>query len=262
MPLCSIELPQSFQSSFSDTTRVCGVIHEHLRDVLGIPEFDHEDRISVTDNLTSPKLIIEFTEGPNEYPDETIHSFFPTVDQIHQAGLAIHQYAKEELGISETTIKSWFNTTFLIRDPNASPVNTGTSTTNVGQYLEQPKIRLVLSPVINNQPASLSRKESEPVMETDPNLKIATEITHLIAETLAIPDGIAINTEIIYPKVADCDLTVEFDCLPQSDHQMSEETRLLVAHRLEQLLNNTPQTKTCSAEIWIRQGEPQVQKFD
>ena len=69
--------------------------------------------------------------------------------------------------------------------------------------------------------------------------------------------GRPVVSEVVFAQVADTDVSVEFDCEIDGS-QIPEEVRIYLAESALHILESSPLTREGSAEVWIRQGQPET----
>ncbi len=261
MPLCSVEVPKGAAPGVIEKAKVLAnksleIAHERLE----VP--DPEDLETNVIEGEQARLLISYTVGPNEYPGFPNPSFYPADEQVSLAGEEIHAKAiQSDLEVAQTTIEAWSDTTFILRDPEASePTPPDEDLSGVSLSIKKPQLRLIVSPEKQQGSTALPR-EAEPATELDPNLKFIEGVGRKLSEVLGLPEDLPILFHVQSTLFADTDFAVEFDCQPIGDYQISEKARTYIAQLIEQELNQNPLTRDGSAEVWVRQGEPAVHHF-
>ena len=270
MPLCTIEVPITQWSGLpvSGKKEAEGwgrTVLTQTLDLLGIPDPDDKEIRIVTGNKDPwSKVTISFTSGLNEYPGfPSREAFFPSAQQVHALGVVVQALGQESsLRVGQTGMEMWKDTTFLLVDREAQPVVSGgpgglEAMKEWGRFIDNPKVTLVVSPAIMGQ-ASPAGKESRSGSEPEPYADTARNISKLVMETLGLPEA-AGQTSVVEPAIADCDFSMEFDCQPKPGQTLPEPVRQSLAGKVAEYLNSDPQTKKGTAEVWIRQGEPQAE---
>lgn len=266
MPLCILEIPRVRyqampESRDDDAKNLCDAVLDCTIDGLNIPKKDdREARVAITDGESS-RVSVLYTVGLHEYPNCEPESFFPTPEQTRSVCATIHSLATEyPFGVTETSMEAWSDTTFISRPSEpAEPVSSTQleQFKEIGKYLDQPRMKLVLSPN-KRRGISSSGKEGEPPREDDPYREVEKGISKLIAESLGLPERTEIQTELEYAHQADTDISVEVDFQLKPGHSITEEARGFIAREIEKYLNENTLTQEGTAEIWIRQGEPEI----
>lgn len=263
MPLCSVEVPRGAAPEvIQKAKKLAGESLEIVHRQLGVPDPEDLETNVVEDERKQAKLLISYTVGPNEYPDFPNPSFRPTDEQVTQTGKGVHAKASQsELKVSQVTIEAWVNTTFIFRDPEApEPTLPAEDLKEVGLSIERPQLRLIVSPEKQQSPTALPR-EVEPTTEPEPNLKFIEGVGIKLSEVLGLPEDSPIPVHVQPALFADTDFAIEFDCQSITGYQISEEVRTYMAQLIEQELNQNPSTRDGSAEVWIRQGQPDRHYF-
>lgn len=263
MPLCSIEVPRRSTPDIIEKAKdLAGQSLEIIHSQLNIPDPEDMETNVIEGDGQETSLTISFTVGPNEYPDFPNPAFNPTDSRVTHTGLAIHEKARQtELNVSQTTIKAWKNTTFILRDQNApEPIPPAENLKTVGSSIKRPQLRLIVSPEKQQKPATLP-KEMEPSISPESNFEFINTLGHKLAEVLGLPENSPIPVCIQPTLFADTDFAVEFDCLTTGAYQIPEDVRIYLAQLVEQQLNQNFATKNGSAEVWIRQGQPAKHQF-
>lgn len=263
MPLCSVEIPRgATPEHIQEAKGLAGKSLEIAHGQLGVPN-PKDIEINVVEGMgMQTKLLISYTVGPNEYPNFPIPSFHPTDEQVTQTGEKVRAEASRSgLGVSLITIDAWANSTFILRDPEAhEPTLPVENLKEIGLSIENPQLRLIVSPEKQQGPSVLP-PESEPITEPEPNLKFIEGIGKKLSEIFGLPEDSPIPVHVQPALFADTDFAVIFDCQPIGDYQISEKARTHMAQLIEQELNQNPSTRNGSAEVWVRQGQPNRYDF-
>lgn len=272
MPLLILTVPKQTGVNAEALIRTCNLILDEVvgvaankdeeieekEGILGIP--DHTDRESriVFDEATDRSMaVLSFTVGPNEYPKFEPQAFFPTETKIIEAGKKIKQLIEEAglrgVGVS---MEAWEDTTFELREKEPKELQphglTAEVIAEIGKRIKEARIRVVLSP---DMIEAGSGKETEQAKGIEFYSNITKEMARLMGKTLGVSEANGIQAEVVVADKADSNISVEFDCRPEGG-LIPQELRERGAGRLEQLLNeNLPSGE---AEIWIRQGRPEI----
>lgn len=268
VPLCSVEVPRNSGPIVTKSAQeLAGESLEIAHQRLGVPDPEDLEINVIEGKGDQAKILVSYTVGPKEYPDFPNPSFNPTDEQVNQAGREIHLKASQgSLEVNQTTLEAWKNTTFILRDPEASeliPPNEELKDElkEVGFSIESPQLRLIVSPEKMKAPVALPR-ETEPTTEPEPNLKFIERVGRKLSEALGLSESTSVPVHVQPALFADTDFAVEFDCQPvSSGYQISERARTYMAQLIEQELNRNPATKDGSAEVWVRQGRPTRHHF-
>jgi hypothetical protein len=262
MPIAIFEIPREGSTDVPQAKKLCEDVGEIVHNALGVPAPDDKEIRVAEGTSDKPRLRIAFTVGPNEYPDYKPPSFFPTTEAIRSAGQAVAEAAKKSpLGISEAVVEAWRDTTFLLREEElprpVSPMS-AEDLKAIGRRLENPRIKLVLSP--QKREGSSPAKEQDAVPQTE-SQKVSAELARRMAEILG--SEVPIAAEVEFAAAADTDIAVEFDCeTVEGQAVLPESARRFMAKTALQVLDGNPLTREGSAEVWIRQGRPEVQEFE
>ena len=263
MPLCSVEVPRGATPEVvQKAQKLAGDSLEIAHNQLGVPDPNDLEIQVIEGNGEQAQLRVSYTVGPNEYPDFPEPSFNPTDEQVSLAGSKIQAEAHGSgLNIGRTTIEAWKDTTFMLRDPDApEPAKPDEDIAKVGLSIENPRLRLVVSPEKLPKPATLPR-ESEPTVEPEPNLMFIESVGKKLSEALGLPENRPIPVHVQPTLFADTDFAVEFDCQPKPGYQVPAEARTHMAQLIERELNQNSSTRNGSAEVWVRQGQPVTHHF-
>lgn len=267
MPLCTLVVPKNWSVSMIEDAenRLREIVLVNLIDDFGIPDpNDQEMRIVRTDDESaqSPELQISFTVG-DVYPGH--ETFEPSDELKEKVGIKVQELAKRELGVSETSIEAWEDSSFLIcKNPdNPQKVNYRPER-NIMDQIDRPVVRIVLQPEkAEAAHVSAPRREGEPIREGETYRGLAREIADGVSETLGIPEETGCRTEILVAEVADCGVSVEIDFGLKEGHGVPTEAHLAIAQRAVEILNENSLTRNEEVvEVWARPGLPQVQRFN
>ena len=172
-------------------------------------------------------------------------------EQIESAGQTIQEMIEgSPFGISQIVIEAWKDTTFVLREGETSeppPPISQEELKRIGNHLDRPRIRLVLSP--QKRGGVSFSKELGQAPENESN-KATLKLAKRIAEIFG------------YEEVADTDVSVEFDCETKAGKSIPEEVRRYLAESVLSILDSNSLTKDGSGEVWIRQGKPDTRVFN
>lgn len=261
MPIAILEIPRSGLIDTAKAKELCENAGDRLHDILDVP--DPGDKESRVTRGISDKIILRmsFTIGPSEYPDFEPGSFFPTTEQIESAGQSVLGLVKDSsLGVSQVVIEAWKDTTFLLREgetPKTVSPTTEEKLREIGSHLDKPRIRLILSSLY--QEGVSIPKELGQVPENE-SQRVTLELGKRIAEIFGYKEPI--TAELEFAQEADTDVSVEFDCEIKPDTSLPEEVRKYMAESVLHILDSNQLTKEGSAEVWIRQGQPDTKVFN
>lgn len=262
MPIAILEIPKEISIDIWQAKELCEKAGDSLHDMLKVPDpADKEIRI-IRNSLGETTLRIAFTIGPNEYPDFEQKSFFPTKEQIKLAGQSVLKIIKDsQLDVSKVVIEAWRDTTFVPREEEISkPVSPVPEETlkEIGSRLDNPRIKLVLSPQKREGVPSLKEFGSSP--ENRGYQEVASKLSRRLTEILGRQE--AITAEVEFADFAETDVSVEFDCETVPNNSIPQEVREYMAKSVLYILDSSQPTKEGSGEVWIRQGQPKRMVFN
>ena len=182
-------------------------------------------------------------------------------EQIESAGQTIQEMIEgSPFGISQIVIEAWKDTTFVLREGETSeppPPISQEELKRIGNHLDRPRIRLVLSP--QKRGGVSFSKELGQAPENESN-KATLKLAKRIAEIFGYEEPI--TAELEFAQVADTDVSVEFDCETKAGKSIPEEVRRYLAESVLSILDLNSLTKDGSGEVWIRQGKPDTRVFN
>lgn len=262
MPLCKLEIPSSGQLSpqIEDQEAAvaeCNRVLNLVIDRFDIPDPGDKEVCLVKVDAEHPQLVLSFSVGPNEYPRHEPSSLDPDRELVREVVAEIHREVSEALGITQTRMEAYRDSTFVITPtelPQDEPVSDETKKEILSKVTE-PKLTIFLSPNLR-QGASVT-KEIERDGE-DPFEEVAIEVSLSIGETLGLPN---VETEVVWTEYADSEVSMELDCQVEGNYRIPSEAREAAAKSAERALNQNIHTRDREAEIWIRQGDPEVETF-
>ncbi len=265
MPLCTLEIPSAQFARTLDgqirAVQVCERALDRTLAGLAIPDpLDRDYRLLVNDKIPEARLSISFTAGSDEY--HTGNIFNPSKEQIHNTGVAIQEDVRDsELQIAQTRMEVWRDTVFVEHDPNDLMVSFKRPRTlswiKACKRMEESKLTLVPSPDILKS-ISVGR-ESEPVDRSAGFRRVGNEIMDNINVMLALPDKWHGESKVLYPKSAQTDLAVEIDLPIVNGEKLTKDEMTHLARLTRASLNRNPHTRAESGNVWIRQGQPEVE---
>ncbi len=240
-PLFTIEVPNPAQEA--EAVKFYNKIADKTLEKLGIPDPDDKE-VAVVHTDGKPNVIISFTKGADEYGVGEI--FDPPKELIDSVAQELSN-TESPLGITEIKMEPYKNSAFLIRELEReepiAPISEEELKT-IGKNIESIKTKIVLSP----------DKEEFLISQNGNGLEINNSIIKTISETLGLPEDISVQNDEITAIYADTDLSSEIDLRTKDGSVVNPEIMEYLAQKIEQLLNQNPNTKDGSAEIWVRQG--------
>jgi len=262
MPIAILEIPKGRIIDIPEAEELCNRVGDCLHDELGVPDEEDKESRVIRASLDETILRIAFTIGEHEYRGFEQESFFPTTDQIESAGKSVLEIIKElQLDVSRVVIEAWRDTTFALRKEEEIPEPLSPASKEalreIGSHLSNPRIKLVLSPQKREGVSSL--KELDRSQENGGHQEVALKLSKCMTEILGLKE--TITAEVKYADLADTDVCVELDCEPELNNFIPKEVREYMAESVLHILNTSQSTKEGSAEVWIRQGKPEVE-FD
>lgn len=264
MPLCTLKIPKANRITLSvekreEANNLCNEVLDVVLHDLKIPDPEDREIKVVFSEENEAGISVSFTTG-NVYPGFEPESFLPTKEQLETVTAKIQSLAGESsIKVDETTMEAWANTTFILRENafvEVAPPEKLELLKEIGKSINSPKVKLVLSPK-KQVGISAPTKEGEPPKEEDPYQEVAKEISAVIAESLGLPEELKVKFEVEHTLIADADVSVEFDCNSEKG-LIPEKLREYIASKVGEYLDKNNLTKDGSAEVWIRQGEPEI----
>lgn len=260
MPIAILEIPKDTAINIRTAKELCEKAGDSLHNMLKVPDPEDKEIRIIRNSLGGTTLRIAFTIGPNEYPDFEPKSFFPTEEQIKLAGESVLRIKDSPLDVSKVVIEAWRDTTFFLRKEEIpepiSPVSEEVLG-EIGNHLDNPRIRLVLSP--QKREGTPSLKELGPSQENIYQ-EVALKLSRRLTEILGLQE--AITAEVEFADFADTDVCVEFDCETGPNNSLPQEVREYLAKSVLYILDSSRPTQEGSGEVWIRQGQPERMVFN
>lgn len=257
MPLCTLEIPRvGYNLPDSKAVAVCDKSLDLTLQGLEIPDpNDREYRMMVSNDIAEPKISISFTLGRDEYHVGKI--FNPSRQKILETAKSIRLgLADSGLNFGTITMEPWNNTTFIIRseDDNQEVPLSIEFKRRTPQEIGEIKVTLAISP--EKRVGSNIAKESEFLSERGNFQEVGQGISNLIKDTLELSEVSERQMEILLPRLAQTDISVEIDFPDISKPFLSQEQEYLARSVMQRVLNLNSLTREGSATVWVRQGKP------
>ncbi|NCN82352.1 MAG: hypothetical protein GW947_00130 [Candidatus Pacebacteria bacterium] len=249
MPICILRVPKNYELAEARLREVCTQALEVTLKTLRIPDWDQEIRVERVGSDKETEVIISFTAGGVEYPDEHPDEIFDPNKELKQ------KVAEQISNLPELTqlqphkvrLETWRNSFFTeVESITALPSPEGVSATNC-------KISIALSPayIAETQIGGPPEQESPMVGKEFAVLKSGLE------NVLGNENGHTVELAISGPVIADTDISIDVDL--KSEKALTAEQLETIANTVELQLRSSGLAKEGRViTIWVKQGEAEV----
>ena len=225
-------------------------INASIHKALCVPdEGDQEIRWLTNSEFVSNSLKIAFTVGDNEYPDFEPSSFYPTVEQLKNLNQVIEEILQKLDFTAQIIIESWANSSFVFLEnlPSENEMEAVDENIEIKELIGHLQINAFISPDLN--------KNNPDVVQA----LFLEQLKNKLAQFLKINQE-NIDCQLIFPDLADTDISIEIDCIKTGKNNLSISQRELILGLVMEFLQEKITEKNLTAEIWLRQGEPEIFK--
>ena len=224
--------------------KLCDSSNEIVGSELGVPDpEDHAKRV-VRSLGKRTVAIVEFTVGPNEYPNcPGDHQFYPPDTKINAAGTKLAELIQTaNLGIKQVQLSAWEDTTYMSSEQVPKSIPERPHAPDLLRYTHPLQLTVFASPEVAISPQLCQAVDD-----------VSRQFRELI--------GADVNIAITQVDVADSGVSVELDCEKGHDMYLPSDVReYMAAFTLFSIKKQG--VNTDFADVWVRQGEPKTSLFD